>query len=82
MTSAIAPAELPGKVIALTSGRSKTIAPLQPDAAKHFRYRQIEQFLQARAFAENTCRNYRRQLRAFICEPSLTGWAKTGAVWS
>ncbi len=39
---------------------------MQPDAAKHFRYRQIEQFLQARAFAENTCRNYRRQLRAFI----------------
>jgi integrase/recombinase XerD len=42
------------------------ITQAQPESEKASRHQKIEMFLQAKSFAENTCRGYRRQLTAFI----------------
>jgi integrase/recombinase XerD len=48
----------PSKVVA--------IAQAQPELLKESRHQKVEMFLQAKSFADNTCRGYRRQLTAFI----------------
>jgi integrase/recombinase XerD len=60
------------KLIELSGGQDTpaskvvVIAQAQPEWVKASRHQKIEMFLQAKSFAENTCRGYRRQLTAFI----------------
>jgi integrase/recombinase XerD len=61
-------------VTAPESAQVIAIASVQAEALRESRVRTIEQFLQARSLADNTQRNYRRQLEAF-CDWVGKDWA-------